>query len=151
MIIKYTVPHNDSYTLTLTAKCSIFIFFVKCSLSKESEDHEKYPKWKKHVEQFPEGTCLQTVSDFFLWLKYNYSPPEEHHGCEGFGRMLLHSAPWCSSLTLGPIWRCLVGCWGWGSCKRQKHWAKGTPRRGEGTIILNSCLGDWAQKLPGGR
>ena len=65
--------------------------------------------------------------------------------------MVLHSNPWCSSLALGPIWKCHVGCWGWGSCKRQKHWAKGTPLRGEGTIIFNSCLGDSAKKLPGGR
>ena len=85
-----------------------------------------------------EGACLQTVSDFFLWLKYNYSPPEEYHGCEHFGRMALHSTPWCSSLALGLIWRCHVRCWGWGSCRRQKHWAKGASRRGEGTLILNS-------------
>ena len=67
------------------------------------------------------------------------------------GRMVLHSAPWYSGLALGLIWRCQVGCWGWGSCRRQTHWAKGAPRGGEGTIIFNSCLGDWAEKLPGGR
>ena len=72
---------------------------------------------EKNAEQFPEGTCLQTVSVFFLWLKYNYSPPEEHHECECFGRMVLHRAPWCSSLALGLIWRCHVGCWSWGSCQ----------------------------------
>ena len=55
-----------------------------------------------------------------------------------FGRMVLHSAPWCSSLALGLIWRCHVGCWGWGSCRRQKPWAKDAQPRGEGTIILNS-------------
>ena len=106
---------------------------------------------KKNAERFPQGTCLQTVSVFFSWLRYNYSPPEEHHGGECFGRMVLHSAPWCSSIALGLIRRCHVGCWGWCPCRRQKHWAKGAPRRGEGTIILNSCLGDWAQKLSGGR
>ena len=79
---------------------------------------------EKNAEQFPQGTCLQTLSDFFSWLKYNYSPPKEHHGCECFGRMVLHRAPWRSSLPLGLIWRCHVGCWGWGSCRRQKHWAK---------------------------
>ena len=68
-----------------------------------------------------------------------------------FGRMVLHSAPWCASLPLGLIWRCHVGGWGWGSCRRQKHWAKVAPNRGEGIVILNSCLGDWAQKLLGGR
>ena len=31
--------------------------------------------------------------------------PEEHHGCECFGRMVLHSAPWCFNLALGLIWR----------------------------------------------
>ena len=55
--------------------------------SKESEDHEKNPQWKKHTEQFPEGTCLQSVPDFFSWFKSNYSPTEKHHGCEYFGRM----------------------------------------------------------------
>ena len=28
--------------------------------------------------------------------------------------------------------------------------AQGPRSRGEGIVILNSCLGDWAQKLPGG-
>ena len=65
---------------------------------------------KKHAEQFPEGACLQTVPDFFSWLKYNYSPPEEHHGCECFGRMVLHSATWCFNLALGLIWRYHVKC-----------------------------------------
>ena len=27
---------------------------------------------KKHAEQFPEGTCLQSVPDFFSWLKSIY-------------------------------------------------------------------------------
>ena len=85
--------------------------------SKESEDHEKYLQWKKHAEQFPQGTCLQTVSDFFSWLKYNYSPPEEHHWYECFGRMVLQSIPWCSSLPLGLNWRCQVGGCRWGSCR----------------------------------
>ena len=48
------------------------------------------------------------------------------------------SIPWCSSLALRLIWGCHVGCWGWGSCKRQKNWATGSPHRGESTIILNS-------------
>ena len=43
--------------------------------------------------------------------------------------MVLHSATWRSNLALGLIWRCHVGCWGWGSCRRQKHWAKGAPQR----------------------
>ena len=55
--------------------------------SKESEDHEKYRQWKKRAEQFAEGACLQTVPDFFSWLKSNYSLTKEHHGCEYFGRM----------------------------------------------------------------
>ena len=55
---------------------------------------------KKNAEQFPQGTCLQTVSDFFSWVKYNYSCLVEH-GCECFGGMLLHSAPWCSNLAWG--------------------------------------------------
>ena len=67
----------------------------------ESEDHEKNIQWEKHAEQFPEGASLQTVPDFFSWLKSNYSPTEEHLGCEYFGRMLLHSAPWCSRLAWG--------------------------------------------------
>ena len=66
-----------------------------------------------------------------------YSPAEEQNGCECFGRMVLHSSTWHSSLALGLIWRCHMGCWGWGSCRRQKHWAKGAPHRGEGTLILN--------------
>ena len=53
--------------------------------SNESEDHDKNPQRKKYAEQLPEGTCLQTVQDFFSWLKYNYSPPEEHQGRECFG------------------------------------------------------------------
>ena len=65
----------------------------------------------------------------FSWLKYNYSSPEEHHGCECFEGMLHHSASWCSSLALGLIWRCLVGCWGWGSCRRQNPWATEAPPR----------------------
>ena len=48
------------------------------------------------------------------------------------------SAPWCSSLALGLFWRYHVRCWGWGTCKRQKHWATVAPDRGEDTIILNS-------------
>ena len=109
--------------------------------SKESEDHEKCHQWKKHAEQFAEGACLQTAPDFFSWLQSN-SPTEKHQGCEYFGRMVLHSAPWCSSLALRLIWRCHVGCWGWGSCKRHRHWKTGTPTRGEGTVILN-CWSLW--------
>ena len=97
---------------------------------------------KKHGEQFPEGTCLQTVPDFFSWLKYNYSPPEKYQGCEYFGRMVYHSAPSCSSPVLGLLWRCFVGWWSWGSCRRQKHWKTGTPPRGEHTFILN-CWSLW--------
>ena len=52
------------------------------------------------------------------------------------------SIPWCSSLALRLIWWCLVGCWGWGSCRRQTHWKTGTPPRGEGTLILN-CWSWW--------
>ena len=110
--------------------------------SKESEDHEKHPQGKKHAEQFPEGACLQTVPDVFSWLKFNYSPAEKHRGCEYFRRMVLHSAPWCSRLALGLIWRCQVGCWGWGSCRRPRHWKTGTPTRGEGTLLHN-CLSLW--------
>ena len=64
---------------------------------------------------------------------------------------------WCSTVPPGAL------ALHWGSsgdatwdvgagapARRQKHWAKGAPRRGEGTIILNSCLGNWAQKLSGG-
>ena len=58
---------------------------------------------------------------------------------------------WCSSLALGLIWRCQVGCWGWGSCRRQKHWKTRTPPRGEGTLSSTVGLCDWAQQLPGGR
>ena len=134
-----------SFTLTLTVNCSFFVFFVKCSVkntSNESADHEKNPQWNKHAEQFPEGTCLQTVPDFFSWLKYNYSPPEKHRGCENFQRMVLHSAPWWSSPARGLIWRSQVGWWSWGSCRRQKHWKTGTPPRGEHTFILN-CWSLW--------
>ena len=56
---------------------------------------------------------------------------------------------WCStaptvgsSLALGLIWRCQEGCWGWGSCRRQRHWKRGTPPRGEGTLILK-CWSLW--------
>ena len=52
--------------------------------------------------------------------------------------MVLHSAPWGSSLALGLIWRYLVRCWSWGSCRRQKPWKTGTPTRGKGILILNS-------------
>ena len=110
--------------------------------SKESEDHEKNPQWEKHAEGFLKGASLQTVPDFFSWLKSNYSPAEKHQGCEYLGSMLLHSAPWCSSLALGLIWRCHVRYWGWGSCRRQNHWVKGAPHRGEGTLILN-CWSWW--------
>ena len=47
----------------------------------------------------------------------------------GFGRMVLQSCPWCSSLALGLIWRCQVGWCGWGSCRRQRHWKTGTPNQ----------------------
>ena len=97
--------------------------------SKESEDHEKNPQWKTHAEQFPEGACLQTIPDFFSWLKSNYSPAGKHQGCEYFGRMVLQSAPWCSSLALRLVWRCQVGWWGWVSCRRQGHWKTGTPNQ----------------------
>ena len=70
-------------------------------------------------------------------ISLRYSLPEEHHGCESFGRMVLHSTPWCSSLALGLIWRCQVGCWGWGFCRRQRHWKTGAAPKGEGTLILN--------------
>ena len=43
--------------------------------------------------------------------------------------MVLHSTPCCSSLALGLIWRYLVGWWGWGSCRRQRHWKTGTPNQ----------------------
>ena len=69
--------------------------------SKESEDHEKNPQWKKHAEEFLEGASLQTVPDLFSWLKSNCSPTEKHQRCEYFGRMELHSAPWCSILAWG--------------------------------------------------
>ena len=43
--------------------------------------------------------------------------------------MMFHSTPWCSSLGLGLIRSCQVGCWGWGSCRRQRHWKTGTPNQ----------------------
>ena len=89
-----------------------------------------------------EHAYSQSVPDFFSWLKSNYSPTEKHRGCEYFGRMVLHSAIWCSTIALRLIWRCLVECWGWGSCRRQRHWKTGTPPRGEGTLILN-CWTWW--------
>ena len=52
--------------------------------------------------------------------------------------VVLHSAPSCSSLALGLIWRGQVGCWGWDSYRRQKAWETCTPPREEGTLILNS-------------
>ena len=67
------------------------------------------------------------------------SPLEEFRGCEYVGRIVLHSAPWCFGPALGLTRRCQVGCWGWGSCRRQKQWGTGTPLPGgEGTLILNS-------------
>ena len=89
-----------------------------------------------------EHAYSQSVPDFFSWLKSNYSPTEKHRGCEYFGRMVLHSAIWCSTIALRLIWRCLVECWGWGSCRRQRQWKTGTPPRGEGTLILN-CWTWW--------
>ena len=64
--------------------------------SKESEDHEKYLQWKKHAEQFPQGTWLQTVSDFFSWLKYNYSPLRNIRDVSVLGG-------WCSKASSGAV------------------------------------------------
>ena len=106
--------YNDGFTITLTANWSFFfVLLVKFSVkntSNESADHEKNPQWKKYAAQFPGGTWLQTVPDFFSWLKYNYLPPEKHQECEYFGRMVLNCAPWCSRLAPWLIWRCQVGC-----------------------------------------
>ena len=58
------------------------------------------------------------------------------------GRMVLHSALWCSGLALGLIWRCQVGCWGWGSCRRQKQWGTRTPfpeEKGLSSSTLGLC------------
>ena len=70
---------------------------------------------------------------------------------EYFGRMVLHSAPWCSSLALGLIWRCQVEYWGWGSCRRQRHWKTGTPPEEKSLSSSTVGLCDWAWQLPGGR
>ena len=119
--------------------------------SKESEDHEKNPQWKKHAEEFLEGASLQTVPDFFSWLKSNCSPTEKHQRCEYFGRMELHSAPWCSILA-------------WGS-SRGARWdvGVGVPAGGRDTgkegphpeekALSSSTVGlcDWAWPLLGGR
>ena len=68
------------------------------------------------------------------------------------GRMVLHSALWCSGLALGLIWRCQVGCWGWGSCRRQKQWGTWphSQRKRHSHPQLLVC-GDWTQKWPGGK
>ena len=64
---------------------------------------------------------------------------------------------WCSKAPPGALayhWGQLEmpgGRLGLGLLQEQKHWAKEAPPRGDGTIILNSCLGDWAPKLPCGR
>ena len=68
------------------------------------------------------------------------SPLEEFHGCEYVGRIVLHSAPWCFGPALGLTRRCQVGCWGWGSCRRQKQWGTGTPFPGE-KALSSSTLG----------
>ena len=34
--------------------------------------------------------------------------------------MVFHSTSWCSSLACGLTWRCHMGYWGWGSCRRWK-------------------------------
>ena len=119
--------------------------------SKESEDREKYHQWKKHAEQLPEGACLQTVPDFFSWLKSNYSPAEKHQGCEYFGRMVLHSAPWCSSLAVGLIWRCRRDV-GVGVLAGGRDTGKEGPHPEEKALSSSNIgLCDWAWQLPGGR
>ena len=118
--------------------------------SKESEDHEKKPQWKKYDEQFPEGACLQTVPDFFSWLKSN-SPTEQLHWCEYFGMMVLHRAPWNSSLALGLIWRCRWDV-GVGVPAGGRDTGKQGPQPGERALSSSTVgLCDWAWQLPGGR
>ena len=70
-------------------------------LKRVKPDYKKNPQWKKHAEKSPEEASLQTVPDFFSWLKSNYSPTEKHQRCEYFGGIMLHSIPWCSSLAWG--------------------------------------------------
>ena len=90
-------------------------------------------------------------SQIFSWLKTNYSPAEKHHGCEYFGGMVLHRAPWCSSLALRLIWWCLVGCWGWVPAGG-RHTGKQGPHPEEKVLSSSTVgLGDWARQLPGGR
>ena len=65
-----------------------------------------------------------------------------------FENMLLHSAPWCSRLELGSSegdgWD--VGAGAPGFCRRQR------PHSVEKALFSSTLvLGDWAQKLPGGR
>ena len=43
---------------------------------------------------------------------------------------------------MGLIWRCQVGCLGWGSWRRQRNWKTSALIRGEGTLILN-CWSLW--------
>ena len=59
------------------------------------------------------------------------------------GRMVLHSAPWCSGLAQGLIWRCQVGCLDWGYCRRrQKQWGTG-PHSQKKKALKSSNLGLW--------
>ena len=127
-----------SHSITQTADCCPSWFPYPHAWWKnpadKDEDRARHSPRKKRVEKFPGETRLQTVPEFRQWPKIHFSPLEKHAGCEYLGRMVLHSAPWCSGLALRFIWTFQVGCWGWGSCKRQRQWGKWTPFQEEKTL-----------------
>ena len=90
-------------------------------------------------------------SQIFSWLKTNYSPAEKHHGCEYFGRTVLHSTPLFSSqawgLFGGARWDVEVGVPAGG-----RDTGKQGPQPEEKALSSSTVgLGDWAWQLPGGR
>ena len=159
MLGKYTVPlqcqvwqsyyNTDSWLLTLL--CFLFPVLNKRIPIKKKQALQEIFRVKILTKNFLQAKAYSLSDNSGLYQSFS-SHPLRNILNMSVGRMVLHSAPWCSGLALGLIWRCQVGCWGWGSCRRQKQWGTGphSKRKRHSHPQLLVC-GDWTQQGPGGR
>ena len=134
------------YWLFLFPKLGKRIPMMKMKTLQEVVLEEIKPKY------FLEEQSYSLSWETYSWPQGLISSPKENHEREHVRRAVLHSTPWGSGLALGLIWRCQVGWWGWGSCRRQRHWKTGTPQPEEKAVSSSTVsLSDWAWQLPGVR
>ena len=159
MLGKYTVPlqcqvwqsyyNTDSWLLTLL--CFLFPVLNKRIPIKKKQALQEIFRVKILTKNFLQAKAYSLSDNSGLYQSFS-SHPLRNILNMSVGRMVLHSAPWCSGLALGLIWRCQVGCWGWGSCRRHTQWGTGThsQRRRQSHPQILVC-DNGAQQWPFGR